>query len=58
MVWRTLILDDFLTSPLSDDYLGKLRHDLDVVNSASFTIVLRFCYNFEMVSTELKHTRG
>nr|KAG5708525.1 hypothetical protein BaRGS_032946 [Batillaria attramentaria] len=48
MIWRTYVLDTFVTSAISDDFLNKLRHDLDVVDSASFTVVLRFCYIFEM----------
>ncbi|KAL8602247.1 hypothetical protein ACOMHN_022760 [Nucella lapillus] len=49
MIWRTVVLDTFVTSSISDDYLQKIRHDLDVVQSASFTVVLRFCYIFEMI---------
>ena len=55
MIWRTFVLDTFVTSPISDDYLNKIRHDLDVVDSASFTAVLRFCYIFEMVREAKKN---
>ncbi|XP_076465839.1 uncharacterized protein LOC143297393 [Babylonia areolata] len=48
MIWRTFVLDTFVTSSISDDYLNKIRHDLDMVESAGFTVVLRFCYIFEM----------
>ena len=50
MVMRLFYLDTFLTSPISHDYLNKMRHDLNVLESASFTVVLRFGYVSEMVS--------
>ncbi|KAK7115511.1 uncharacterized protein [Littorina saxatilis] len=46
VVLRHFVLDTFLNSPISDDFLNKIRHDLDVIDSASFTVVLRFCYTF------------
>ncbi|KAK7489232.1 hypothetical protein BaRGS_00019484, partial [Batillaria attramentaria] len=46
MVWRTFTMDTFVKSAISNDFLNKIRHDLDVVESASFTAVLRFCYTF------------
>ena len=55
MIWRTFVLDTFVTSPISDDFLIKIRHDLDALDSASFTAVLRFCYVFEYVR---KSTNG
>ena len=50
MVMRSFYLGTFVTSPISHDYLNKIRHDLDVLESAGFTVVLRFPYVDEMVS--------
>jgi hypothetical protein len=50
LVWRTYILDTFRTTSISQDYLDKIRADLAAAESASFTLVIRFCYIFEMVS--------
>jgi hypothetical protein len=49
LVWRTYILDTFRTTSISQDYLDKIRADLAAAESASFTLVIRFCYIFEMV---------
>ena len=47
---RLFYLDTFVTSAISPDYLSKIRDDLAVLDSASFTAVLRFAYVSEMVS--------
>ncbi|KAK7115529.1 uncharacterized protein [Littorina saxatilis] len=46
MALRTFVIDTFVTSSISDDYLNKIRHDLDTLMSAGFTTALRFCYIF------------
>ncbi|XP_070205284.1 uncharacterized protein [Littorina saxatilis] len=47
MIWRTFMPDTFVTSPLSEEYLNQVRHDLEVLASASFTAIIRFEYIFE-----------
>ena len=42
--WRQYILDDFVTSDITDDYLDKIRDDMKVVREAKFSVVLRFMY--------------
>lgn len=49
VAWRTVVLDTFRTSPISQDYLNKIRDDLAAAESASFTLVLRFCYIFDIL---------
>lgn len=40
-----MVLDDFLHSRLSDDFLNKLEKDFVTCDTAGFTMVLRFSYN-------------
>ncbi|KAK7115638.1 uncharacterized protein [Littorina saxatilis] len=48
LVLRVFVLDSFVSSSISTDFLNKIRHDLDVVDSAGFTAVLRFCYTLTL----------
>ncbi|KAK7501757.1 hypothetical protein BaRGS_00007188 [Batillaria attramentaria] len=44
MIRRNFVLDTFRNSRISDEFLDVIRHDLDLVDSASFTVVLHFSY--------------
>ena len=42
--WRQYILDSFVASDITEDYLDKIRDDMKVVREAKFSVVLRFMY--------------
>lgn len=48
MHWRQYVLDNFVSSDISQEFLDKIRADLDVVRTAKFTIIVRFMYADDM----------
>ena len=47
-MWRSYILDTFVTTNLTDEFLGKIRADMEATRTAKFTLILRFMYTDEM----------
>ncbi|KAI0240051.1 hypothetical protein LSAT2_009248 [Lamellibrachia satsuma] len=43
-MWRTYILDSFVTSNITDDFLDKIGADMEAARTAKFTLIIRFMY--------------
>ena len=44
LLMREYTLDTFLNRPITQDFLDKVDHDLDVVQAAGIKVILRFAY--------------
>lgn len=44
IILRVFYLEDFVNSPISDEYLNNIRQDLSIVRQAGFSAILRFTY--------------
>lgn len=44
VILRVYYLEDFVNSPISDEYLLNIRKDMDTIREAGFTVVVRFAY--------------
>lgn len=44
LILRVFYLEDFVNSPISEEYLNNIRQDLEVVRKAGLTAILRFAY--------------
>jgi len=44
LILRMFYMEDFVESPISDEYLANIRHDLDIVRQSGFGIIIRFAY--------------
>ena len=42
--WRQFVLDEFVSSDITEDFLSKIRADLDTIRTAKFTAVMRIMY--------------
>ncbi|XP_050401677.1 uncharacterized protein LOC126818353 [Patella vulgata] len=47
MIWRYFVLDLFVSSHISDEYLKTIDNDLYTIRYAGYTAVIRFCYTFK-----------
>ncbi|XP_050400579.1 uncharacterized protein LOC126817563 [Patella vulgata] len=48
MVWKYFVLDKFVTSHISDQFLRNVDDNLKNIQAAGFTATIRFCYTFTM----------
>ena len=42
--WRQYVLDGFVSSDITTEFLDKIRADMDIVRLAKITVVMRFMY--------------
>ena len=48
MHWRQFVLDDFVSSDITQEFLDNIRSDLDTIRSAKFTTITRIMYTNRM----------
>ena len=48
MHWRQFVLDEFVSSDITQEFLDNIRSDLETIRSAKFTTVTRILYVKEM----------
>ena len=44
LILRVFYLEDFVNSLISNEYLANIRHDMDTVRKANFSVIVRFAY--------------
>lgn len=44
LIFRYIVLDDFVNAPISNAFLTAIQNDFNIVRQAGFKIVPRFCY--------------
>ena len=42
--WRQYVLDSFVSSDITTEFLDKIRADMAIVRKAKITVVMRFMY--------------
>ena len=48
MHWRQFVLDEFVSSDITQEFLDNIRSDLETIRNAKFTTVTRILYVKEM----------
>ena len=48
MHWRQFVLDEFVSSDITQEFLDNIRSDLDTIRSAKFTTITRIMYTNRM----------
>ncbi|ESO92669.1 hypothetical protein LOTGIDRAFT_162595 [Lottia gigantea] len=48
MIRRNFVLDTFVSSHIDSNFLQQIKNDLQVLESAGFNIVVRFCYTLQL----------
>ena len=54
MHWRQFVLDEFVSSDITQEFLDNIRSDLETIRSAKFTTVTRILYVKEMPDVSVK----
>ena len=56
MHWRQFVLDEFVSSDITQEFLDNIRSDLETIRSAKFTTVTRILYIQEMPDVSVQFT--
>ena len=54
MHWRRFVLDEFVSSDITQEFLDNIRSDLETIRNAKFTTVTRILYVKEMPDVSMQ----
>ena len=56
MHWRQFVLDEFVSSDITQEFLDNIRADLETIRSAKFTTIMRIMYTKQMPEVRMPYT--
>ena len=55
MHWRQFVLDEFVSSDITQEFLDNIRSDLETIRSVKFTTVMRIMYTKQMPAVRMRY---